>query len=577
MASRSSAHYTRENYLGSWRGREISQDIGWEMFPQKTEQTIIWENPDSVNIDQRQTIMNFSPDTNSMLEQEKPRRNTHSKERLNIREYGLRYQNMPYANEDFDTQFHDHDPRYYLTEQPWQNYRYSIEHLYKEKDFKDDGDYSITGGLIHPNTLYKRIRSTQNWLKAMFKNFDTSFDNRQNGGIGVLKTRSDLEFIEKEEKMAENTPLDIEEPEHPQNTTMSISNIVHTGSKFLYANTTTDHKVKVASYGKLYKSRGLIPHEHQMRIMEDDTKWSRAEGRVSIPRNLIAIMTREANKSAASSTREKNQLSQEIRNYPQQENENRNLTILGDIMALLGITEQEVKFLESEAGKNKKKAKLALAQLQWMVENIQKLTPYETSKIRDELILATGGLKYPDSKQIRANRSATIINPKIIQFAESQIRSAASHEDPSNNLSIVDPEGKLKMETMITIPRNPTPGDRLDNIWETEQDIKKRDEKTIYSYHQLAKKAEEIERNRRMTALTQEQQKSQEMKVIKQQQLQAPYEAMVKSEIDNTFGENKALQRYVGRIGTKQMRKHMDTDYYTYDNMLEATSQRKIY
>ena len=54
--------------------------------------------------------------------------------------------------------------------------------------------------------------------------------------------------------------------------------------------TTTDHKVNVAAYGKLYKNRGLINHENQLRILEDDTPWSRIEGARQAPRNLVKLM-----------------------------------------------------------------------------------------------------------------------------------------------------------------------------------------------------------------------------------------------------------------------------------------------
>src|SRR5690606_25078437 len=105
MSGRSSDFYTLKYYQGTRRGRETANNIGWEMFPGRTESTMIWEDPDAVATDQRTTLMDFSPDNNAMFAYEEPRRNTHARERLNVREMGMRYRDMPWANEDWDNQF----------------------------------------------------------------------------------------------------------------------------------------------------------------------------------------------------------------------------------------------------------------------------------------------------------------------------------------------------------------------------------------------------------------------------------------------------------------------------------------
>ena len=51
-----------------------------------------------------------------------------------------------------------------------------------------------------------------------------------------------------------------------------------------------------------------------------------------------------------------------------------------------------------------------------------------------------------------------------------------------------------------------------------------------------------------------------------------PHAALMKTQIDNDFGANKYINRHVGMIGTKQMRRYMDTDYVSRDQMNEMGS-----
>src|SRR5690606_33680850 len=102
------------------------------------------------------------------------------------------------------------------------------------------------------------------------KIFETAFENRHTGGVGIYPNISRVFKSTAEDKMSDSgMSLTAEDPEIRKRMTMRLSDIVHEGSAALHANTTTDHKVKVAAYGKLYKNAGLINHEHQLRILED--------------------------------------------------------------------------------------------------------------------------------------------------------------------------------------------------------------------------------------------------------------------------------------------------------------------
>ena len=192
MASRSAAEWQSETLQGTRRGREDSGDVAIDFFPQKYEHTEILEDPEQLNKEWRQTIQDFSPDTASYA-YELPRRNVMSRSHLNHLDSGVFGSSVdPYFSEMADTSFHDHDPRGYSDQQPWSEYRRGIEAQMRRFDYRDDGDYSTTGGGVSPYTLYQNIRAAQNWTKARFKIFDTSYENMHSGGVGVYPNISQV-------------------------------------------------------------------------------------------------------------------------------------------------------------------------------------------------------------------------------------------------------------------------------------------------------------------------------------------------------------------------------------------------
>src|SRR5271165_5271313 len=99
MASRSSSNFNSEFYTTTWRGRELANGMGWEMFPEKISHTPIEEDPERLNMDRRMTLMDFTPDTSSMFAYEEPRRNVMSRSHLNLRDGGIFGSTTdPYAN-----------------------------------------------------------------------------------------------------------------------------------------------------------------------------------------------------------------------------------------------------------------------------------------------------------------------------------------------------------------------------------------------------------------------------------------------------------------------------------------------
>lgn len=495
MASRSSGMYASENYVGTRRGRSTTGDMGWEMHPEKLEQTEMYFDPESVDDMQRDTLRDFSPDTVGLFEDAAPRRNTHSAAFLSLRENGARVATEPWQNEDYDTQFHDHDPRGYSTEQPWAEYRRQQIANMRRSDFRNDGDMSIPETGISPYTMYSMIRSAQNWTKARLKIFETSLENMHPGGVGVYANVSNV-FKSDVNDGTVNVDQLAYGDEAPQHTTTHLSNVVHQGSAALRANTTTDHRVAVSAYGKLYANNGLMKHESQLRSVEDDTPRQRAHADQQL-RSLSRLMSSYVDGSAATGVRRAMQdaaASGDLEKFAgarESVDQNRSMALSRDVMALFGFVEQDIKNLRTLEQTNASAAAPLVANLYHLTEMLHKLPANAKLEMRNELLLrsAGGGLRSGDSV---LNRYRVDVNPKLVQFMDVQIRSQAPAGDGIAALyeSTVD-EGKyvaLPSDAFV-LRKLGSSGDATLNLYQARTDGRASESKVAASYSALAKSA----------------------------------------------------------------------------------------
>jgi hypothetical protein len=596
MASRSSGNFNSEFYVGTRRGRFDGGDIGFEMFPEKYEQTLMYEDPEQLNEDRRETLKDFSPDSSRMFAYEEPRRTTYAHDALNLRDGGARTTTDPWANDDFDQSFHDKDPRGWSTEQPWREYRRHLEAQLRMTDFKDDGDYSTTSGHIHPNTLYRSIRSAQDWVKARLKIFETSLTNNHNGGVGIYPNISNVfksEYEDQSIMMDGSMNQTFEDPENRSRAAMRLSNMVHGGSKALRANTTTDHKVLVAAYGKLMRQRGLINHENQLRLLEDDTNWSKIEGMSGgAPRNAIQVMSSLANGESAATTgrllaqdQQSPGTSERFRGirYDETELTTRNFTITKDIMSLLGITENELKLLESKSSSNDKHAVHALANLYEMAEAVHRLPAHTKLEIRDELLLKSAGAGMVPGTGYVA-RANVIINPKILSFMSTQVRTSRPKDiDQAWWNADGDSEGKLdralSKAPLLVYRTQSNDGDNISSLW-TDSDHVKPGSKRAHSYKNLVMTATRIQENRNKSGVGNWFDDAGRFNYgkLKTHAGEDNAVAMQHAEIDNEFGENHALTRHIGPMGSKKTRHLLRRDDSPRTDMeLEAGSRRNLH
>lgn len=457
MATKRSDHVLPVNYVTSWRGRPLDGDMGMEMFPGKYEATAIVEDPYALYEAQRDILRDRSPDDETLFEYEETRRDKHSREILNLRHGGARVNTDPWASDDYDTQFHDHDPRGYLTEQPWDRHRELIEAQVRRTDFKDDGDYSVPSAMISPYRMQRNIKGAFYWIKNRMKIFSTSKDNFHNGGIGKYKWQhaSEVPLIDVEDtsSMVDQRYMDAE---GRINKSSILSNIVHYGSKHIRVNTTSDHEVKVAQYGMIRSHRGLIKHEPELRMVQSDHPQSAIDSIQAAPVGLSKLMsTAVEGQTSASAVR---QMIQQVEidkgayaptDISEHSQANRSIKLTEDIINLLGFTEAEVKWLESEAVVNRKHAVAMYENIQHLVEMVHAAPAHVKLEMRNQLILelsgAGAGMRPASATSTRRARDAPVVDPKIVDILDLMVRRTEKPglTEESRRRTEADAEGKL--------------------------------------------------------------------------------------------------------------------------------------
>lgn len=328
------------------------------MFPEKLESTVLVEDPEAVEKEMRAGLRDLGPDK-PFLAEEMPRRYVGSDMRITMRETGGLSNEDPWV-EDLDVQFHDHDPRGWTEEQPWEKMRQRAEVRIAQTTFTNDDDQSLTSGGLNPKTIYELIRGAQDWVKArllIFSDFEVESSHTRNQYPKVLGWKdSDIEDVE-EGINAASRPL------------KSLRSFLHSASSLL-GQTEESQERKASLVGQIYRQ-----HAH-----------------LSTP-ELLALVQAEQNSrdSATDRTRRLARLLQKRQEVLDQKEsrqlEQQNVRLLTqDIMALLGVTENELKFLESQERRNQKGARESLAHLQDLVQMVHRLPAHTKLEWRETLL-----------------------------------------------------------------------------------------------------------------------------------------------------------------------------------------------
>lgn len=217
----------------------------------KYELTPIIESSDMLDNYYRDTLKNFEPDAPTFAYEEK-RKNTDSVSKIKLREFGRRAPNEPFVADLFlgDT---SPDPRSISYEPNMGNYQKQIWHRKDnfKKSFKNDADYSIHEAGIPEGQMDANKKATYKGLKTRYKNFEESTDawapsfNQDNNNKSKVNN-SELDDI----------PIDLHDIENLKYRRDHITNL-SLKSLPIGWDSVPDHKVKIANYTKLLKSKNL--------------------------------------------------------------------------------------------------------------------------------------------------------------------------------------------------------------------------------------------------------------------------------------------------------------------------------
>jgi hypothetical protein len=217
----------------------------------KYELTPIIESSDILDNFYRDTLKNFEPDAPTFAYEEK-RKNTDSVSKIKLREFGRRAPNEPFVADLFlgDT---TPDPRSISYEPNMGKYQKQIWHRkdnYK-KSFKNDADYSVHEAGIPEGQMNANKKETYKGLKSRYKNFEESTDSWAPSFIVDNNKKSKVNNSELDAE-----PIDLQDVENIKYRRDYVTDL-SLKSLPIGWDSVPDHKIKIANYTKLLKSKSL--------------------------------------------------------------------------------------------------------------------------------------------------------------------------------------------------------------------------------------------------------------------------------------------------------------------------------
>lgn len=557
------------------RGRSQAGLMDYSFFPEKYEITDLGRGnqdlSEDIYYDRRNTLKDRTPDSTSLFAYEEPRRKT-DRTILQFTETGSRWRYDPYVNpdEDFNISFRDKDPRGALGETNWKEYRRIAESHIANLDFKDDDNPRREGDGVHPNTLYARIRGAQNQLKIRWKNFQESFDGMGNTGVGVYENKSKVYHSTLNDSLVQN---DGEENDGTEKQVFQhdfvnrLSNILQLGGAFR-TDSTTDHRVNIASYGKLYKQKGLSNFSDQLRDVEDDTMS--APGRIvsaesknkSIKRLMNSFLDQSNNQVNRTIAQENMQDSE----FSQSKEDRNKRVMMYQIISAMGLTESELDTLNNALSDKQNHVRTAaehdVANIIEIIDGMETMSTRELVELRDNVVRST----FVDT-QIRKNKDQSETSQSEIAHAMLQTtKKMAELGDISESRRQTENDRAIVRDLTDKTKKISKGGDIL-RIKHTESDIrKKRDYRNAVNYKQKIGFSPASNTSASKVEFLRESIKRANRQSFVNTDVSQTLQATA---LDMPFGENRGLKKGRARHSSNNHAKSSQTTSATYDGMNE--------
>lgn len=419
-----------------------------------------------INQYNRNTLMNYSPDP-IHLEEDMPRENNWSKERLNLRHHGAFEPAMPWRNDDFDIQHHDKDPRGYLEEIPWRKFHEADLPKAKQRVYYSDADPSVPGNGISFTDMQHRISSLRRNLKGYMPWFDESIGSIAAGKTGLnYNTPHDLDVVTDEK---DPYAFDI-----TRNQNINRYNNGNLGGKYFIDRTTTDHVIPNASYNFLFQTYRPETPADLVNMMQGTQKLSRlneSQAR-NIGNQLFSdnVDKTEASQKKAQSRADRNRYFTELlmNNQVQGVGEaskyvkqlylqnNPKKRMQADVLSLLGITKQEIRWMESQKNVNKQAYEDCMRNIIEMVSAMDGIPVTRMAELRNKIMRARapefiGGCSKTANdnkiKNILTSRNPVSQSGKTTRVNGEYDQKSKNQRSTINLKSIKEPSGK-RQETV---------------------------------------------------------------------------------------------------------------------------------
>lgn len=217
----------------------------------KFEITPIIDTSNTLDNHYRNTLKDYSPEK-ATFEFEKSRKNTDAVGKLNLHYYGRRNDKEPFQSDLF-LGFTDKDPRSIHLDPLMGNYQEQIWHRKKnyKYSFKDDTDNSVHTAGISESKMQKNKKQTYKGFKERYKNFEESNDAWTNSFNQMYEKKSRVLDNELDTEIPDLNDIDDIKKRRDYVATLSLNSLP------IGWDTVPDHKVKIAQYSKILKSKNL--------------------------------------------------------------------------------------------------------------------------------------------------------------------------------------------------------------------------------------------------------------------------------------------------------------------------------
>jgi hypothetical protein len=414
-----------------------------DMYLRKIEQTCMYESPTMVEDFHRSTLKDLRP-SKPFFESDQPLGdgtgvNPNSQRFLDFRDTGRLSRVEPHLPDGtfLDWQFLEKDPRG-VAQGP--NMRKHAEQQFARAGnikFYSDHDDSIPESGWNPYQAQMQIRNAQDQVKDRLKIFDTAFDNFHNGGIG---SRSGASVMNQYDCDREIKDIAKDRSNRAHKTT-NLSNDTSIGWR-----RTTDHRFKVAKYGKTNKAN-LMASEN----------WYKNRANVHLDHDIL-VSWQETNVPKATALLMIDLARQKKNAYR---------------------TGIHTKFAHSEDAQKGRKFKLTPADMAGMAnrETFETRTSDAHTELDGESAPTTRVMKHDEN-----NIKKTIINPVIFETM-GRINQKSNKHDINDLRNAI--KQTAKTSNLYVVERNATQHTGVpDNsiIWESNTTFKKGKEKEIFQY-----------------------------------------------------------------------------------------------